>query len=475
MATYRFGVRALSRHLLLLLAPPLGACGSGDALDTTPHLVPGGAVGGGPIAGRLSVYVTDDDTRAPVAGATVRVGPSAAAAPCTALTDSTGLAAFTRASCSALDGKQDVTASAPAYVPTTWIGVAGASLTMTIRANPRPAAATATASGTIAGWQGLPAPAAGHNTLGVVGFSQTRQLGDRANDVTQGTRQVVTLAGPFAIPANACVRNALVDDCNWQLTTRIGPQAHYAIILDQDTHGTPDDSSDDTFSVMAWALQPGLTFAAGDSVSGESLPLLADADLQTVTVALASPPPGLDAVTAFPLVDLGADGRIPAAFPALDLSHTTTRLPRATGALAAARYDLLAQAQDAKDKAQPATLAWLHGLSPAATVAQPGWLAPPAGITASAGSYGFAAVAGATLYGAELQTIAGDRAWSVTLFDGAHSFTLPGLAPDPLPAGMVRLVASALQIPGVDPGNVAFDDARDRLTGLSSDALIFTR
>ena len=32
---------------------------------------------------------------------------------------------------------------------------------------------------------------------------------------------------PVDIPANICVRNALVDDCNWVLTTHTGQQAHF--------------------------------------------------------------------------------------------------------------------------------------------------------------------------------------------------------------------------------------------------------
>ena len=39
----------------------------------------------------------------------------------------------------------------------------------------------------------------------------------------------------------------------------------------------------------------------------------------------------------------------------------------------------------------------------------------------------------ATVHGAELQTMDGQRLWSITIFDGTTSFTLPGLSPDPLP------------------------------------------
>jgi len=82
---------------------------------------------------------------------------------------------------------------------------------------------------------------------------------------------------------------------------------------------------------------------------------------------------------------------------------------------------------------------------------------------------------GANVHGADFETMDGSRLWSVTLFDNSTSFTLPGLSPDPLPAGMVRMKVNAIEIPGVDLNNVAFDDLADKLTRLSSNELIFTR
>ena len=42
-------------------------------------------------------------------------------------------------------------------------------------------------SGTIAGWESLPAPAAGHTTIGLVAASQATKLGDLSNDIAQPT------------------------------------------------------------------------------------------------------------------------------------------------------------------------------------------------------------------------------------------------------------------------------------------------
>jgi hypothetical protein len=69
----------------------------------------------------------------------------------------------------------------------------------------------------------------------------------------------------------------------------------------------------------------------------------------------------------------------------------------------------------------------------------------------------------------------GQRRWSITIFDGSTSFTLPGVTPDPLPIGTLRFQVSALRIPGANLQDVAFESASELLTDLSSDELTYTR
>ena len=71
------------------------------------------------------------------------------------------------------------------------IGFDATNLTGTLRPTVRADVPTATVSGTIAGWETLAAPALGHQTLALIGYSQAPELGDRANDIPQGKRQVV--------------------------------------------------------------------------------------------------------------------------------------------------------------------------------------------------------------------------------------------------------------------------------------------
>jgi hypothetical protein len=461
--------RLLSSSWLAVLAVGCGGVNGPPA----PRLIVGGGVADGKVHGSLYVHVTDEETRAVISSASVRVGDSSDSTPCQLLTDSTGVAKFEPDGCPGLVGPVTVTVSLAGYATTTWIGVNGTNLTIPIRDTTPPDVSTATVSGTIAGWDALPTPPLHHQTLAVIGSSQSDTLGDRANQLTQGTRTVVVGASSYVIPSNLCVLNQSVSDCNWTLTTRTGAQAHLALIVDQFDNNTPATDADDTFTFIGMAIKTGLNFAANDIATGETIPMLADTDLQTFTASFASLPSGLDYMGAFPALELGEDGRIGFTLPALDMTHTTTRVPKLTGALAGAHYSLIAQAQDSQTQQRPSSLAWLRQVDVASTVTLSTWLSPPSNISVSGGTYAFSASTGATLHGGEIQAMDG-RVWSITIFDGSTSFTLPGLSPDPLPAGTLTFEASALQIPGVDLGNFKLDDARDKLSGIATDFVTFT-
>jgi hypothetical protein len=463
-----------------VLAAAVEACGGDNAPAPPPpaHIIPGGGIADGPIRGSLNVYVIDEDTREVLSSASVRVGAADEQEPCEGLTDSTGLAAFASKDCKLLTKPVTMTIAASGHAPSTWIGCDGSNVTVALRAISSPALGRATVTGTIAGWETLPAPATNHQWLALIGASNNPDLTDRANDIDQGTRQVVIdINGtdyPIDIPANICARNALVDDCNWVLTTHTGPQAIWAILLDQDTKGT-DDESDDSTVVTGWAMKTGLNFGKGTTNGGVSLERIADTDMQSFAAMFASGPSGLDYMVAYPVLDLGAEGRISIIAPVLDKNTKMTRVPKLTGPLAGAHYDMLATAIDDPAKPTPATITWLRNVDPSATVAVSSWLPPPSAITMTGGVFSFTPVAGATVHGAELQTMDGQRRWSITIFDDTTSFTLPGLSPDPLPLGTVRFAVSALRIPDADLKNVAFDDLADVLTDIASDEITYSR
>ena len=68
------------------------------------------------------------------------------------------------------------------------------------------------------------------------------------------------------------------------------PQAHFAIVLDQDTKGTTVDT-DDTFSILGYALTRGLSLVAGQTISAETLTRIPDADIVSTTVTMSSGTP----------------------------------------------------------------------------------------------------------------------------------------------------------------------------------------
>jgi hypothetical protein len=466
-------MRKVLSFIVIGLAAAVG-CGSVSG-PPEPKMIPGGGVAGGKVSGNLFVYVIDEETRDVISSANVRVGDSSAPAPCQVLTDSTGLARFQSDNCPNLKGPVTVTIYTSGYAPVTWIGVNGTNLTIPIRNSNPPAVATATVSGTIAGWASLPVPPTHHQTLALIAASQSDTLGDRANDLPQGTRNVTVAGQAFPLPSNLCVLNSGVSDCNWTLTTRTGAQAHVALIVDQFDNNTPETDADDTFTFTGVAIKRGLTFTKDQTANGETLDMIADADMQTLTASFASLPSGMDYMGAFPALELGTEGRVAFLLPALDMTHTTSRVPRLTGALADAHYSLIAQAQDAKDQDRPSSLAWMRDVDVGSTVALAAWLPPPSNILVSGGTYSFGAVSGATVQGAEIQNIQGERVWSISIFDGSTtSFTLPGLSPDPLPAGTLAFEASALKIPGADVGNFKLDDVRDEISGIAKDFVTFT-
>jgi hypothetical protein len=182
----------------------------------------------------------------------------------------------------------------------------------------------------------------------------------------------------------------------------------------------------------------------------------------------------MDFMAGLPVLTLGDEGRIAIVIPALDMTHGTTRVPKLAGSFSDARYDFIAKAQDAKDKDQPGTLSWLHGIDLSKGVTAPAWVLPPTNLLVMDGTYSFTPAAGASVSGGELRTMAGKRAWSITIFDDTKSFTLPGVSPDPLGPGPAIYAASGLVIPGFKASDARFDDLADKLTAIATDQVMFT-
>jgi Carboxypeptidase regulatory-like domain len=438
-----------------------GGPGGPDAAPGTPVLVAGGGVTGGAIDGSVAVYVIDDAGGAPIAGAQVRIGAADAASPLEATTDGDGLARF---SDPGLTGPQTVTATASGHAATTWIGVAGASATLPLTARPR-VTPTAHVTGTIAGWDSLPGPSFGHYTLAVVLSSFTHDVSSPDNNLAQPT-------DGSGAPLDTCLDDGSTSTCAWQLTTRTGRQLHNAVIVDGDSKLT-SDTSDDTYTLIGYAVGSSMTLTAGQEVSGESLTMVPGGQLTQLTVSLPSAPSGLGDVVAIPMLDLGADGELVFPLPTVTPGNPTTKVISPSGQLTGS-YDLVALATPPGAATVPYSTVVARGVALGGATVDP-WLAAPTQLSAGGGSYGFSPPGGAALAYATFTAAGGQVAWNVAVLDGTISFQLPALSPDPLGTGSVTLAVTAADIPGFDPGHFAALDLATALHRASGARTSFTR
>jgi hypothetical protein len=441
------------------------ACGGDDVHHIEdPQPAAGGGVQEAPIKGELNVFVIDEDTDQPISGATVQVDAEGLEAPLTGQTDATGFVVFKEAK---LDGAVTVTARNSGYRISTWMGAEGAVVTIPLASEQEPDVPTASASGTIAGWDALPAPPMNHLTFAFVQYSFTSDLGDPANEIQQ--------PGGQGLPPNACVKAPpglpVGGACNWSLVTRTGAQSIYAVILDVDTKGNFQDQSQWTYAYQSFAIKSGLNLSDGQSLTGVTLDIVADPP-ESITVTLPALPAGLTQVAGFPMVRLG-DELFPFVLTPFDSDNTTSQVPPLAGALASGQYDIVVRASGMAD-GPPESIALVRDVDPAGTIDLGALLPLPGNLSATGGTYSFEAVAGATLHIAGIEDMTGER-WNVALLDGRTSFTLPVLATDPLAAGMYELHVSAIQVAGFDPKDFVLDDLTDKFDRVCEGFIAFTK
>ncbi len=422
---------------------PGGDGGPADGAPGSPMLISGGGVANGPVAGTMHVFVVEHDSATPIAGAHVQLGDGGTF---TGTTDATGLVTFKDAS---LTGAQIVTATASGHAAATWFGANGADVTIPLTPSPL-STPTAHATGTIAGWDSLPAPSFAHYTLGVVLYSFVANVGDPANGLTQGT-------DASGAPLDTCLNGS---PCAWQLTARTGAQVHYAMIVDGDSKGT-STVNDDTFTLIGYAAGSPSTLSANQTQSNESLAMI-DTNAETsLSVSFPSAPSGLAHLVAIPMLDLGADGKIPFALPTITPQQTSTMVLAPTGQFAGS-YDLVALATPNATTKTPYSTVLQNGVTLPSVTIDP-FLAAPTGLSASGGTYSFTKVSGASLHYGQFASSSGTVAWSVAILDGSSSFALPKVSPDPLPTGTLTFTVTAAEVPGFDAADFKVPDLSSHL------------
>ncbi|HEY5937459.1 MAG TPA: hypothetical protein VIU61_22590 [Kofleriaceae bacterium] len=424
----------------ILVAVAMCACGNDHAINDdggsgnpAPRVISGGGIGDGPIDGVVNLYVIDDATRAPIAGAEVKVGDRAGT------TDATGLFIA-----EGLTGPQTVVVMAPAMRSEMWVGANGANITVNLIDRDQPVPGKAEISGSITGFDTIAVTVPNHIKAAIIVGSQTDVLGDPANDIAQ------TVANQ-----NICTGAATASPCNFTVTTRTGNVALIAAILDIDTKGTATPN-DDSSVLIRWAYLGGLDVVAGVNQTNRNLALVSEAMQQQLTISFGTPP--LSTVAGVVGVELGDDGVL--ALPQF-LPATATSLLAPTLAVfgTGARYRFTGLSNSgATTNASISFMIDKH--LPGPTLGGKPWLAPPTGanITTTGGSWTNSP--GATVHAVEYRSGA-TRALSVTLFDGSTSFTVPaGIA---LPSGSLTAAVNAMGAPGLDLMNFALDTDSDKI------------
>lgn len=398
-------------------------------------VISGGGIGGGAIDGVVNLYVIDDGTRMPVAGASVRVGTMAGT------TDATGLFVA-----NGLTGKQDVVVTASGYRSEYWIGANGANMTVDVQRG-NPTIAEATLSGSITGFAALTVPT-GHAKVGIVTYSQDDLAPDAANNLVTPNQ------------GNVCIVTTANTGCTYTLTARAGTIGLIGLIYDYDPHGT-QTTTDDTETLIGYAVRTGVTSTDGATLSAQDLTLIPVGSLTTATIDYGTPPTGLAPALGLVGIELG-DGSGVFQLPVLTATATTAQVP-ALSYFSGAQYRFTGIAQDAAVAPNNQSIVLRRHLA-SATFTAGTWPAVPSAVTVTRTSATWTNAAGAALHGVEIDS-GSTGILSITSFDGTSSVTMP--AEITLPSGSLTAKVQGL-VGNLDLSDLAIDRDREKLTAVGA-------
>ncbi|CAN5899804.1 hypothetical protein BH11MYX3_BH11MYX3_41150 [soil metagenome] len=422
----------------LVIATIFTACGDDGSSKVPPRVIEGGGIGDGPIDGVANIYVIDDKTRDPIAGATVKVGTVEGT------TDSEGLFVIED-----VKGPQTIVVKAATFRSEMWVGANGTNMTFDLGPATDPVAPKSTLTGSI-DLSSIQVPA-GHLRVGVVFYSQTDDIGDVDNEIKTADDKNVCNGGGMANPM----------PCAFTIDVRGGRVALLAAIYDRNLNGTPNNFDDDTSTLIRWAYRGGITVTPGVSQASQDLTLVDVGMMGNITVDFGSPPTGLQTIGALIGIDLGTDGvfQIGLFRTPTDATLLTPKLPAVGGT----SYRLTAVANNGTDPATTQSIVLRRALT-GPTLTAGTWLAPPAAPVVTRTSASWTAVPGATVQSVEY-TQGTANLLNVSVFDGSTQVTVPDLVA--LPAGMITAAVNAIGAEGLDVTEFSLDADRDKLNQVS--------
>jgi hypothetical protein len=417
--------------IVRLIVPfALAACSN----DVEPRVIAGGGVGDGEIDGRLNIYVLDNDTKAPIVNASVDVGAKHG------MTDAQGLVTFKD-----LSGPQTIAVKASDHASVAWVGVNGANVTIPLDGNTT--ADQATLSGSITAWDTVTVPT-GHVKAAAIFYSQTDDLGSRANNLTTPN------GGNFCGVGMAT--------CNWTLTSRTGTLSVIAMIVDIDPK-VANDPNDDVLTVIGWAVKTGVMVENAINQSGLVLTQVEAGNLQNVTIDFGTPPAALTDKAAILGIEV-SDNEV-VQMPLFVTVKDKILAPKPTVFGVNATYRLTAVAQTTQTDKGAQSILLRHGLSSTSLMAGT-WLVPPTGVTITRAKASFDKVENAKLHTIEWADSTNKKLLGITLFDGSTSVDVPALVQLPT-TGVLTAKVQGIGA-DIDVTSFSLHDDKDLLWGVAA-------
>lgn len=246
---------------------PDGPPDSDTGTAAGPEPIPGGGLRGGPLDGRLDLFLFDEETGEPVAGA--RALLVAGALTLTAETGVDGHVAFVDA---ALAGPAGLHVLADGFVAGSFLDLDAAEATLPLRPVEQASPPPAMLSGTVSGFEALPQPTATQRHAALVTY------GPRFADLASAREPLIGAPVPRQIVL------VLAGEPAFELAVPPVPGVLHVLIGLAETFGTPD-ASDDAYDWRLFAALQGLDPQPGEALPGlqvtvgDSLPVLFHATL----------------------------------------------------------------------------------------------------------------------------------------------------------------------------------------------------